>query len=156
MSVIYILQNAGFQAFRIRLPAWRAGDLNSRNLHGARLQKHLWSMAAGRPSGPELHKHLPPDAQGSRQRVYSRPRHFCLLRTFSPVESLMATLAAQCQLQSWAPKGRNGERTRAWQGGRKLRETALSKSSVGFTLSGVILFSRWHHRRVCSLMLEFL
>ena len=49
------------------------------------------------------------DSQGSRQYVYSGLWHLCLLGTFSPMESLMATLTVQCPFQSWASKERNRE-----------------------------------------------
>lgn len=156
MFIIYILQNAGFLSFPDQASCLEARGSEGQQLTALRSRTHLRSMVAGRPRGPELYGIFPSGSQGSRQHVHSTLPHFCLLRTFSPMEALMATLIATCQSQKLGPQERSGEKDRTWEEGRKLRESAIFNFSFHFILSGLILFSRWHHRSACSLMLEAL
>lgn len=105
MCLIYFLQNAGFSSFPDQASCLECWDLNSRNLHYHSNPESICGL--GRLGGPvawPTHASCLLGSQGSRLHAYSGLWHLCVLCTFSPMESLMATLAAQCQFQSWAPK----------------------------------------------------
>lgn len=89
ISVIYILQNAGFSSLPDQascLIAW--GSQCQKSALSLRSRIYLWLVAMGRPTAPKLNGGSPIlDFQGFRQYVYSRLWLLCLLLTFSQMES---------------------------------------------------------------------
>lgn len=122
MFIIYILQNAGFLSFPDQASCLEARGSEGQQLTALRSRTHLRSMVAGRPRGPELYGIFPSGSQGSRQHVHSTLPHFCLLRTFSPMEALMATLIALCQSQSGAHRREAGRRIELGRKGESLEK----------------------------------
>lgn len=153
MFIIYILQNAGFLSFPDQASCLEAWGSEGQKLTALRSKMHLRSMVAGGPGALSC-RHLPLGLPGLQAACAFKASEVLLAPHIQSNGSFNGHNDCSVPNSELGPQERSGEKDRTWEGGRKLRESAIFNFSFHFILSGLILFSRWHHRALVLLCLS--